>query len=374
MTGLTLVLGTLLAPMVGVSLLNLVAAQRLHRFRPAATGPRVSLLVPARDEEEHLRRLLPALRSSRYPDLEIIVLDDRSEDGTPAVVRDHAARDRRISLLAGDDPPAGWTGKNWACHQLSKRAAGEILVFCDADVLPGPDAVGRTVAAMERTGSDVLTAFPRHRRGGWFEDAVVPVVTKLPIAATLPLPLVRLTRTPALSVGNGQWFAWRRKPYLTVGGHARVRGEVLEDVRLARLVKRAGLRLLPVIATRDLEIRMYGSRAETWSGFHKNLYLLAGGRDWTLALVLTVFITAAAGPFLAPLFPGAGTHAWLPLAALAAVRVMAAVLFADGVRTVALHPVAVPAVAALALASRAGHRGGTVSWKRRVIRTEGVIR
>jgi chlorobactene glucosyltransferase len=369
-SGPVVVLTVVLAVMVLVAALNLLAAPRLHRVLPARVGPRVSVLIPARDEEDNLRRLLPALRTSPYPDLEILVLDDGSTDGTPAVIREHASADPRVTAMEGREPPAGWNGKNWACHQLSKRASGEVLLFCDADVYPAPEAVARTVAAMVDGGVDALTALPRHERGGWFEEAVVPLVTRVPIAALLPLPLVHWTRAVSLSVGNGQWFAWRREAYRLVGGHARVRSDALEDVRLARLAKAEGLRLMVHVATRDLSVRMYRDRPATWDGFARNLYLLAGGRLWTLALGVGLLLTAGLGPILLVPVPGVWPGILVPLLGLAAVRLLAGALMADTPRGILLHPVGVMAVAALAVASWQRHSSGTVAWKRRILTHE----
>lgn len=367
MTTPVLVLALVLAPMVAVAAINLLSAPRLHRSPVARTGPRVSVLVPARDEAGNLSQLLPRLLASDYEPLEVLVLDDGSSDGTGQVVRDHARSDPRVTLIQGAEPPAGWTGKNWACHQLAHHAGGEILLFCDADVRPGPAAVARTVASMERAGADALTAIPRHERGGWFEQAVIPLVATVPILALLPLRLVRWRRFRSLSVGNGQWFAWRRAAYRRVGGHRRVRGDILEDVRLGRLAKAAGLRLTAVLAGRDLAVRMYPDGPATWDGFGKNLYLLAGGRPWTLALAIAVVLASGLGPVLLALTPGLGPTALLPLAELAAIRLMAARMVGDPARSVALHPLGVLAVTALAVASWRRHRQGTVAWKQRIL-------
>lgn len=367
MSAPVLVAAVMLAPLVLVAALNLLAAPRLHRVPPARSGPRVSVLIPARDEADNLRRLLPALRASDYPDLEILVLDDGSTDETAAVIHGHASADARVTAMDGRDLPPGWNGKNWACHRLAEHASGEVLLFCDADVRPSPEAVARTAAILSSSGVGVLTALPRHERGGWFEQAVIPLVTRVPIAAMLPLPLVAWTRAVSLSVGNGQWFAWRREAYDRVGGHARVRGDALEDVRLARLAKAEGLRLAAYVATRDLVVRMYRDRSTTWDGFARNLYLLAGGRPWTLAVALSLMAAAGLGPLLLVLIPGQWPGALVPVAELAAIRLLAGALMADTPRGILLHPVGVLAVIALAVTSWQRHSSGTVAWKRRIL-------
>lgn len=363
----------LLAPMATIALVNLATAPRLHRIPPAPDGPLVSVLIPARDEAENLRRLLPALARTEYGNLEVLVLDDGSRDETAAVVRGHAAGDDRFRLVEGLEPPEGWTGKNWACHQLSHHARGQLVVFCDADVVPGPHAVGRTAALLFSGQTDVMTAFPRHEPGGWLEDALVPFVAQLPIAALLPLPLVSRTSAASLAVGNGQWLAWRREAYDAIGRHARVRDEVLEDVALARIAKAAGLTLAPVVATRDLRVRMYRSAGEAWAGFAKNLYPLLGGtpgKDLRALAMGATLLAALALPLLLAVPGFGGPLSWTPLALLLVVRAAAAFLFAAPPRSILLHPVALGAAAALAVVSRNRHRRGTVAWKRRQLALE----
>lgn len=354
----TLASTALLGPMLGVALYNLATARRLERAAPSPR-PRVSVLVPARDELENLRANLPLLLEQSHRDLEIVVLDDRSADGTPEVVRGLAAADSRLRLVRGAVLPPGWVGKNWACHQLAAAARGEVVIFCDADVSAGPDAVLYTLRWLAR--ADVVTALPWQRLGGWMERALVPLVAQLPVLMLLPLRGVEASPSPALSMANGQWLAFRRDAYSRVGGHAAVRGEVLEDVALGRRVKSHGLRLLPVVASRELGIRMYATPGEVWAGFRKNLYPLLGGHPTALVVAVAVILLTGVYPLAAPLLGGG----WLPLALLAGVRGAGAVLFRHDARTVLLHPIGALLMAALALDSALGHRRGTVRWKGR---------
>src|SRR5690606_6196596 len=190
--------------------------------------------------------------------------------------------------------------------------------FCDADVTVGAEAVLHTVAALERYAAGAATALPRQRFEHWLAAAVVPLVVQIPVLATLPLPLVPRTRSPSLAMGNGQWLAFTRKCYEAVGGHASVRGEVVEDVALARRVKRCGERLVVALAARDLQIAMYRGAAAVREGFGKNLYALAGSRPLALLAVLSVFVLAAVVPWVGVL---AGSGALLaPLVLLILIR------------------------------------------------------
>lgn len=350
-----------LALMSGIALVNLIFASRLHRFQPRAAGS-VSLLIPARDEAENLRENLPALLAQRPAPLEVLVLDDGSSDGTAEVVRSIAARSGgAVRLLHGAPLPPGWGGKNWACHQLAAAARGDVLIFCDADVRPESDAVGRTTAAMEAAGAGMLTALPRHRFDSWFVAAVVPLVAWLPVVALLPLPLVPRVRSPSLGMGNGQWLAFTRTAYAAAGGHHEVCGDVLEDVALARRAKQAGVRLLVAAAPRTLEVRMYRDWGEMRRGFGKNLYALAGGTAPRFVLVVAIALLVGAVPLLAPLVGG---WAYAAPAMLVFVRLCGAVLLGQGPVTVLLHPVGVVLAAAIA-AESAVRSGERVVWKGR---------
>lgn len=366
MTPLDLLSTVILAAMLAVALYNLATAPRLEDAGDPAHLPTVSLLVPARDEAENLRRTLAPLLAQDYPRLEIVLLDDRSADGTAAVAEEIGrSGGASFRVLRGTDPPPGWVGKNWACHQLSKAATGGVLVFCDADVQAAPAAIRRTVAMMQRHGAGALTGIPRQRLDGWMQAAVVPVIAHLPVAAMLPLRLIPIIRSPSLSMANGQWLAFTRPAYDALGGHAAVRGEVVEDVALGRLVKACGERLVVCAAPSLLAVRMYDGAAAMRQGFRKNLYPLLGGRRGSFATGLALLAIAWIYPMLGAL--RGTTGAMIPLALLAALRIAGALLFRQGWRTVALHPAGAPLAAGLALRSWLDHERGRVSWKGRAL-------
>ncbi|HYH79929.1 MAG TPA: glycosyltransferase family 2 protein [Longimicrobium sp.] len=354
----------LLLTMLAVALLNLATAPRLERAGEPRETPLVSVLVPARDEAANLRANLPHLLASGYPRLEILVLDDRSGDGTASVAADLARlHPGRLRVVSGAPLPRGWLGKNWACDQLAREARGDVLLFCDADVAARPRAVTRTVALMLRMRADAVTAIPRQRFGTLAEAAAVPLIAQLPVAATLPLALVPRTATPSLAMANGQWLAFTREGYDHIGGHAAVRGEVLEDVHLGRAVKRAGLRLVAAMATHDLSVRMYGGWADVRRGFGKNVYALLGARPGTFAAGVAIFALAAVYPWLAAL---RGTPlALAALAMLVGIRIAAAALFRHGWRAVALHPLG--AVLALRIAAASFRTRRWIEWRGRTV-------
>jgi chlorobactene glucosyltransferase len=364
-TALVLAAAAPLATMLAIALVNLGTAPRLRSHSWPLSKPRVSLLVPARDEADQLATTLPSMIASDYPDLEIVVLDDHSTDDTAEITGTLAAlHPERLRMLRGRPLPAGWTGKNWACHQLAEAATGDILIFCDADVRITSGAVRRTVAALTGARVDLLTALPAQRLRGAAANAVVPLVMHVAIAATLPLALLPRLRGSSTTIANGQWLALRRSLYTRLGGHEAIRAEIVEDMALGRAARRAGARVLAVIASHDIETEMYRGAEELRAGFTKNLYLLAGGTPARFGAVLVAFLLTMALPLLLPVVDQRAIS-FLPLALLLATRVVIARTFHHGLLPVLLHPLGVVLLTRIALASAAAARRGTIVWKGR---------
>lgn len=285
---------TLLALFVTAALLimgltavsNLLFFPRLRRQpEPPADAPLVSLLVPARNEAAVIGGTVRGLLAQRYPHLELIVLDDHSTDETAVLAQAAAAGDERLTVLNGRSLPPGWLGKNWACHQLAEAAQGDILIFTDADVRWGPDALPALLAQLD--GAAMATVWPTQETHTWGERLVVPLMA-LAILCYLPILPVHYAPWPAFAAANGQCLALRTAAYAQIGGHAAVRDNIVEDVALARLVKRAGLRLRMVDGNRLIGCRMYPDWPAVRDGFAKNI--LAGhGNSVPFLLVSTLF-------------------------------------------------------------------------------------
>ena len=243
MSELILLTIVLLAIINVIAAANVIAGPFLRKYSTSSTRPLISLLIPARNEEHTLPLCLEALSRQSYPTLEVIVLDDQSDDGTHDVAERWAASDLRFSVVRGQPLPEGWTGKNWACYQLAQKAAGELLIFVDADVRPRPRAVENTLAVFERFQADAVSSFPGQHLRGIAVKSIIPMMDVI-LYGALPLPLVFRTRFESLSAANGQWFAFRRQAYDAVGTHSVVRNNVVEDIALARLIKRCGMRMV----------------------------------------------------------------------------------------------------------------------------------
>lgn len=372
---LLIVIVVLLAMISMTVLANMLAGPFLRRAGrdrgDDASLPSVSICIPARNEESNIGILLSAMRGQQLRPLEILVLDDHSEDGTAAVVRGHADEDGRIRLLRGEALPPGWTGKNWACHQLAQAARGEVLLFVDADVRPTSEAVAHTLRALRRYRADALSAFPRQQLDTLAAAAVIPVMDLL-LYGFLPLPLVPRTRNAALAAANGQWFAFRRDAYRSIGGHEAVRGEIVEDVALARAVKRSGARMLLTVGMGSVSCRMYGRVAEIREGFSKNFFAAFGFNTplflGVLALLAAVFVL----PF-ALLFTSAWPLATVAVALNVLIRGLLSWRAGHGWVALLLHPAGVSAAVLIGMeAIMLRYRHGAVGWKGRRISVGGM--
>ncbi|MEM6783492.1 MAG: glycosyltransferase family 2 protein [Bacteroidota bacterium] len=304
------VLGALHVGMALVLLANLAYLRRTRRPLPRlVAAPSVSVLVPARNEENNLRRLLPTLAAQTYASVEVVVVDDASEDATWAVLEAHAAAfetaGHTLRPVRGEGPPTGWLGKPHALYQATRHATGEVFVFLDADTdLRDPEALQRLVARFASceaaSGPDAaaMSGLPHYRdRGG---AALLTSLVPFSILSALPLALVPRTRAASVGALNGQVWAIRADAYRRLEPHATHRANILEDVEIGRTLKREGLRLHFVDLADCVAVRMYGTLAEAWRGFRKNAYLLAGGHPATFVPLWLLYAALfVVGPWLA---------------------------------------------------------------------------
>jgi len=358
------IIGFLVA-VLSVTLYNVITAPMLYQAPRLQSTPWVSVLVPARDEEHNIGACLEGLVTQDYPKLEILVLDDGSTDRTAAIVNDFVERDRRVRLLAGEPLPSGWLGKNWACHQLSRHATGDFLIFTDADVRHASGAVTHTLAWMQSLDLGMLSAFSQQITRSLPEKLVVPVINML-VYSFLPMWLTYRSRAPLFAAANGQWIAFTRQAYERLGGHQAVRNQVVEDVELSRLAKRMGEKILVVCGNREVFCRMYDSDKALWEGFSKNVFGLIGHRTVPFFGLLIIFFLA----FILPYF-----LVWVkPYAALAAIaiflnfalRLFLALKYRQPVVvSTLLHPFAIAFTMLIGLNSYRWFKTGKIRWKGR---------
>jgi glycosyltransferase involved in cell wall biosynthesis len=353
--------------------LHLAINQRLLRRPPTdvadVTEP-VSVLLPLRNEA---LRLEPCLRSllgqEALADLEILVLDDESTDGTGELVRSLVGDDPRVRLLAGSPPPPGWLGKAHACASLAAAARGRVLVFVDADVVLAPSAIASTVAMLRESGLQLVSPYPRQLADGLVPRLVQPLL-QWSWLTLLPLRLAETSPRPSLAAANGQLLAVDAVAYRAVGGHAVVRDAVIEDVELLKALKRQGFRGVVVDGSDLAMCRMYISARDLREGYAKSLWAAFGSPAGAAAVSLTLTGAYVLPPTAALLARDRRTRLVGAVGTLAGVggRVLAARRARSRVWPDALaHPVSVLAFVGLTVDSFRRHRNGSLTWKGRAL-------
>ncbi|HEV7704943.1 MAG TPA: glycosyltransferase family 2 protein [Gemmatimonadaceae bacterium] len=234
-------------------------------------APLVSVIVPARNEAHNIARCVRSILGTRWPNLEVIVVDDRSDDGTGAIMRAIAAEDARLHVIGGVPVPEGWFGKQWACAQGAAAARGSTLIFTDADTVHGPALIPRTMHAMTARALDFFTVAGFQELGSFWERVVMPQVFYMIATRYGGAGEVNRATRARDKIANGQYLCFPRASYDALGGHEAVRGKAAEDLALAQLVCEKGMRGEIAIGPDDLSTRMYTSLAEVVNGWTKNM-------------------------------------------------------------------------------------------------------
>ena len=275
---------SLVTAAVGMLIARDVRSARAVPVLPPVSEPATaaaSVIIPARNEAARIGRLLEGLARQTARAFEVIVLDDNSDDGTAALVQARATELPSLQVIAGQPLPPGWAGKCWACWQAAQASRNPWLLFLDADTAIAPELIDTLVARAEQCDRDFLTLLPFLELGSVAERVLMPAFVAL-IQAVFPFDLVNDPRSP-LAMANGQCILIRRATYFAVDGHAAVRGSVLEDVSLARIVKHGGHRTEVVAAEDLLRVRMYTSLAEVSEGLRKNAWAGYHAGGWRSA-------------------------------------------------------------------------------------------
>jgi GT2 family glycosyltransferase len=349
--------------------LTVHTALNLRRLRrlPADPPPvpeRVSVLVPARNEAHRIGPTITSLLAQqRVPDLEVLVLDDGSDDGTADVVTAEAAGDPRLRVLAGAALPSGWLGKPHACQQLADASSGSVLCFIDADVTLHPVAIASAVALLHTSGLDAISPYPRQLADGLGPRLVQPLI-EWSWLTTLPLGIAERSPRPSLVAATGQFFVVTRDAYRRAGGHRAVALDVLDDVGLMRAVKRSGGSGVAVDGSTMATCRMYESWHDLHEGYTKSLWTAFGGRAGSAAVVGALALAYVAPPMSAVL---TGSRlGWLGYGMGVLGRTMVARTTAQPVLPdVLAHPVSIVLFGALVADSWRNRRRGALTWKGR---------
>ncbi|MFN8410920.1 MAG: glycosyltransferase [Anaerolineales bacterium] len=264
---------------------------------PPQKTPLISICIPARNEENNIRRCVEAVLNQDYPSIEVIVLDDRSTDGTSEILHQLALQHTTLRIINGSDLPEGWAGKPHALYQASAIARGEWLCFLDADTFLEPQAISSCYVKALETEADLFTVMTAQILGSFWEKVVMPLVMTALSVGFSPRKVNDPTRRDA--VANGQFIMIKRSIYDLIGGHEKVKDQIVEDKAISEQVKWNGHRLIVADGMQVVRTRMYTSLPTMWEGWTKNIYLglrdhigmlLLGAFGASLALIAALFL------------------------------------------------------------------------------------
>ena len=271
-----------------LTLSNTVYLALASKSPAICNGAFVSVCVPARNETKNLRRCLESLACQSYSSYEVLVYDDDSSDDTLAIAKEFEKIHPHFKVFEGHGPPSEWYGKPYAMYQLSVRAAGEILLFTDADTVHSQDSVAWVATNMEKHRADMISAYPRHLTGSFGSKLVMPNIYVI-TALLVPLWLIPKGTNPLFSHAIGQYLAFRSASYREAGGHAAVKGFISEDIFMARHMKRSGFRCLFLDAKTYVSCFMYEDAREAIDGVAKNIFDFFEKKLYPI-LILNVYV------------------------------------------------------------------------------------
>jgi len=317
-----------------------------------SVGETVDVLIPMRNEEENVEGCLKSVLNSELLDVsKVFVLDDGSSDSTAELIGQF-----KVDKLSGTQPPTGWLGKVWACHNLAQVGSGKYLVFVDADVRLHPYAIASSITKMNKFGWDFISPYPRQISGSFLEKLIQPLL-QWSWLASVPLRIAEKFPNRSMTIANGQFFIVKRSAYNASGGHAAIPDEVLDDLELARLLISKGFKGGVADGSAVASCRMYKSNSQLIDGYTKSLWKAFGGQFGTLLAIFLLYFTGIS-PYI-----GIGA----PATFIFLSRVLAAIKTRSNPVYAFLHPISILILLYLIVLSSIRKSRGTLQWRGRAI-------
>ena len=341
--------------------------------------PLISILIPARNEAENISRCLKSLLKQDYPNLEIVVLNDNSTDGTSKEVKVIAEKDHRVRLVEGAPLEDGWIGKNFASHQLAKYAKGEYFIFTDADTLHFPKTVSSAFGALITTKVDALSIYPRQIMVTFAERMTVPIINTA-LQCFIPFILIKKSKSPLFSTALGQFMMFKREAYEKIGGYESIKGHMVDDIQISKRVKKSGYKFMIFDGRNTIYCRMYKNLKGVIIGLAKSIYPAFNGNILALFSFTGLLTATLLIPFtLLPL--GAFLFDW-PVAIIRliifqviivlAIKTIFAIRYKQRMLDILLAPLSMAIIDALVFVSFFQAKYGEgLSWKGRVYDVSG---
>ena len=276
-----------------LGIINLIFIKKPIIYHQNNSDALVSVLIPARNEEINIKRCLYSLIDQSYKNLEIIVLDDDSDDQTYDVVKNISKNYESIKLVKGEAKTIGWTGKNWACNQLSKYANGDFLLFVDADTKLQKNTIAETVNEMNNNDIDLISLFP-NRITNTVIDKIISVTIGWFIFSCLPI--IFSNKNPIFSSAFGQFLLFRKGAYFSIGGHESIKDKILDDFELGRLITKKGYNLNVLDGTERISTFSYSTEKEALEGLSKSIFPFFNNKLIPFLILLILFLSMGLMP------------------------------------------------------------------------------
>ena len=335
-----------------ITVVNVINMRVVGLKGVTTVGESVDVLIPMRDEEDNVEGSLKStLNSELLEASSVYVLDDGSTDQTGKLISEF-----KVNKLTGTQLPAGWLGKVWACHNLSKAGSGKYLVFLDADVRLHPYAIASAITRMNKFGWDFISPYPRQIAGSFLEKLIQPLL-QWSWLASVPLRLAEKFPNRSMTIANGQFFIVKRSAYEEAGGHAAIPGEVLDDLELARLLISKGFKGGVADGSAVASCRMYKTNSQLIDGYTKSLWKAFGGQFGTIVAIILLFFTGIS-PYL-----GIGA----PATFIFLSRFLAAIKTRSNPAYAFLHPISIVILLYLIVLSSVRKSRGTLIWRGRTV-------
>jgi chlorobactene glucosyltransferase len=355
-----------------IAYINMRSLRNLSDYTKLSAWPRISVLIPARNEEEKIGPCVRSLLAQDYRDFQVIVLDDNSDDGTGEVLESIRHKDKRLQVIHGKPLPPDWLGKHWACHQLYQAADGEYLMFTDSDTVHSPQTLSNAAAAMADEKAGMISIIPRHILGSLSEKLVMPFFA-LGIFAAIPMLSRFRPKSVTLLSSSGKLMMFRRNAYERSGGFEGIKQNVLDDLELPQRIQASGFRYRLFDGTNNVSCRMYHNFKEVHEGLSKNMFASYQYNVPVFILTWMWILFAAWEPIITlyiykiPQYPPTLSHG------LAAISIIGILLlwavyyqrFKLPVYMVFLYPVSVILMGAISTSSMILTLSGRATWKDR---------
>ena len=261
----------------------------------------LSILIPARNEEDNIEKCLRSLIADDNPNFEFLILDDNSKDQTSKIVENLSKIDPRINLIKGSKLPKDWSGKNWACHQLSSKAKSDFILFIDADTWVSNQTINKAICYMEETKCALLTVMPKRNSNCFIEKLIFPLIDWI-TTSFMPIKIAGTIKTPYISATFGQFMMFQKEKYFQSGGHGALKGNVLDDFELGRAIKRKGLIWKLLDGNKSVETNMYQTNIEAIRGLSRSIFPTFEYRISTFLLAASILFLITLGPYISIYF------------------------------------------------------------------------